>query len=691
MSTERTAPQLTRPTLRFLVDRRRRNTFPTVLSASTPNTGTAGVTFPNGIITSTARVKVEAVGNIFFDISDANFSIAPADTCPAISNINPKIGNVGNTVTITGINFMNAGNVTGVKFTSNVAATFMVVNNTTITATVPAGAITGPITISKAGCPDLQTASFTVCPNPASSITIDDGSVESANSFGNGAYYVNRLTPAAYPATLSQVSILWAGFQGFPQGTAINVVAGGNPAGTANIDGTSLQTFATTSGALGVFTTYTLPNPVTITSGDFVVGFQVPTDPGFAIAVDTNTSANRSYTSGNGTTFTAFASPGNFMIRAAQVFTGCGGGGSTVCTSFSENFDGVTAPALPAGWVATNASGPAPLWVTSTTTPDTAPNDAFVDDPAVVSDKDLDTPGILITSAAQVTFRHSFNLERDTSNFYDGGVLEVSSPNINGGAFTDITNAAVGGSFVSGGYVGTISTSFSNPLSGRMAWSGDSGGYITTVANLGPNVVGQTIKLRFRMGSDNSTGVTGWRIDSIAVTTTECPPTLQSAVSRKVHGAAGTFDINLPLTGNPGIECRSGGNNYQLVLTFPGAVTFSNAVVSSGHRIVGSSSGSGTNIITVNLSGVTNVQKITVTLQNASDGTHMGNVSVQMGVLVGDTTGNGSVNAGDVSQTKAQSGQAVTAANFRQDVTGNGTINASDVSSVKSQSGTALP
>ena len=91
---------------------------------------------------------------------------------------------------------------------------------------------------------------------------------------------MNRLTPATYPATLAQVSIFWAGFQGFPQGTAINVVAGANSAGTANIDGTSLQTVATTSGALGVFTTYTLPNPVTITSGDFVVGFQVPTDPG---------------------------------------------------------------------------------------------------------------------------------------------------------------------------------------------------------------------------------------------------------------------------------------------------------------------------------------------------------------------------------------------------------------------------
>ena len=203
-----------------------------------------------------------------------------------------------------------------------------------------------------------------------------------------------------------------------------------------------------------------------------------------------------------------------------------------LCTNFFEKFDSVTAPALPAGWTATNAQGPAPLWVTSTTTPDTAPNDAFVDDAAVVSDKDLDTPGIFITSAsAQVSFRNSYNLERDATNFYDGGVLEVSSPNINGGAFTDITNAAVGGNFVSGGYVGTISNCCGSALIGRMAWSGDSGGYITTVANLGPNVVGQTIKLRFRMGSDDSVGVVGWRIDSLAVTNTDCP--LQTAVSRK--------------------------------------------------------------------------------------------------------------------------------------------------------------
>lgn len=49
-------------------------TFPTTILASTPNDGTESVTIPN-IGTTTARIKVEAVGNIFFDISNVNFTI----------------------------------------------------------------------------------------------------------------------------------------------------------------------------------------------------------------------------------------------------------------------------------------------------------------------------------------------------------------------------------------------------------------------------------------------------------------------------------------------------------------------------------------------------------------------------------------------------------------------------------------
>ena len=162
-------------------------------------------------------------------------------------------------------------------------------------------------------------------------------------------------------------------------------------------------------------------------------------------------------------------------------------------------------------------------WVNSAVTADTAPNDPFVDDQNGVSDKYLISRNIVVSSAsAQLTFRNNFNTEADVDGFWDGGVLEVSSPNIAGGAFTDVTAAAVGGSFVSGGYTGELRTDAMNPLAGRMAWSGDSGGYITTVVNLGPNVNGQTIKLRWRMGSDLFASRPGWRIDSLVFTNASC-------------------------------------------------------------------------------------------------------------------------------------------------------------------------
>ena len=67
------------------------NTFPTVLAASMPNNGSAAVTVPN-ISASTARIKVEAVGNIFFDVSDANFTITSNGTTPTVlANISTRL------------------------------------------------------------------------------------------------------------------------------------------------------------------------------------------------------------------------------------------------------------------------------------------------------------------------------------------------------------------------------------------------------------------------------------------------------------------------------------------------------------------------------------------------------------------------------------------------------------------------
>ncbi|MDI1315665.1 immunoglobulin domain-containing protein, partial [Flavobacterium sp.] len=181
---------------------------------------------------------------------------------------------------------------------------------------------------------------------------------------------------------------------------------------------------------------------------------------------------------------------------------------------FVQNFDGVTAPALPSGWLSI-VTGEVTACVTSVSGSDTAPNSAFISNPASVSDKLLRTPTIAIVSAAaQLNFRHRYGFESG----FDGGVLEIK---IGAGAFTDIV--AAGGSFVANGYTSTISSTFSNPIGGRSAWSGTNAAYVTVTVNLPAVAAGQNIQLRWRMGSDSSTGSTGWFIDTVSIIDSVAP------------------------------------------------------------------------------------------------------------------------------------------------------------------------
>jgi serine protease AprX len=194
----------------------------------------------------------------------------------------------------------------------------------------------------------------------------------------------------------------------------------------------------------------------------------------------------------------------------------------------TENFDGVTPPTLPPEWTATNAQGQPPLWVTSNSgvpnpPADTPPNAAFIDDPAVVSDKRLDSPHFTFFEvfSARLTFRHNFNLEASDTNpnlGFDGGVLELSTDG--GNTFQDIL--AAGGSFLMGGYNRTISTNRGSPIAGRQAWSGNSEGFITTVVNV-PTFIADG-RLRWRMASDTSGSNEGWRVDTVNTTYCQGPP-----------------------------------------------------------------------------------------------------------------------------------------------------------------------
>jgi hypothetical protein len=174
-------------------------------------------------------------------------------------------------------------------------------------------------------------------------------------------------------------------------------------------------------------------------------------------------------------------------------------------------------------------------------------------------------------------------------------------------------------------------------------------------------------------------------------------PLLTSVVSRKVHGSAGTFDIDLPLTGARGVECRGSGstNDYTLVFTFANnLITVGSASASGcGGSVSSSGKGPNSNQYTVNLTGVSNACYITVTLTDVLDsaGNFSPAVSASMGVLLGDVNATGRVDGNDVSAVQSHTRQSVDGTNFRYDVNTTGRIDGNDVSVTQGQTRTGLP
>jgi hypothetical protein len=166
------------------------------------------------------------------------------------------------------------------------------------------------------------------------------------------------------------------------------------------------------------------------------------------------------------------------------------------------------------------------------------------------------------------------------------------------------------------------------------------------------------------------------------------------------HGSAGSFDIDLPLAGDPGIECRSsvslGAGNYIMVFTFANPLTSVDAAAVSigrGSVVSGNIDSNDAHNYIVNLTGVSNAQTISVTLTNVSDsaGGLSSAISAQMGMLIGDVNASRRVDAADVSSVRQQTLQPVTATNFRNDLNASGRIDAADVSIARQQTLTSLP
>jgi bacillolysin len=158
----------------------------------------------------------------------------------------------------------------------------------------------------------------------------------------------------------------------------------------------------------------------------------------------------------------------------------------------------------------------------------------FGDDPPVVTDSAIAmTRGIKLPTGARLRFEHGFQFDADAKHRYDGGVVEIS---VDGGSWRDARRY-----FVQAGYNGTITRSTRNPLKGRKAFTGRSRGWGSTRLDLS-SLAGRTIRIRFRVGTDRSTGNFGWYIDDVRIY--RCLPdrTRPMATITLDDGAATTTD-----------------------------------------------------------------------------------------------------------------------------------------------------
>jgi uncharacterized repeat protein (TIGR01451 family) len=163
-------------------------------------------------------------------------------------------------------------------------------------------------------------------------------------------------------------------------------------------------------------------------------------------------------------------------------------------------------------WTVSHGSG-ANDWSiknTDTARPDSGASSWFAEDVAVVSDQylTLASPYPVPLTGATLAFHHYYELEGRGTIHYDGGVVEVST---DGATWSDL-----GPAFENPYNGSSISSCCSNPLAGRPAFTGSSGGYIRSRFDLTP-YAGSSVWIRFRLGTDSAVAHRGWWIDDIEI------------------------------------------------------------------------------------------------------------------------------------------------------------------------------
>lgn len=168
-------------------------------------------------------------------------------------------------------------------------------------------------------------------------------------------------------------------------------------------------------------------------------------------------------------------------------------------------------------------------------------------------------------------------------------------------------------------------------------------------------------------------------------------PLLLRATSRLAHGVAGVFDLKMPLSGEPGVECRTGESSgvYSAVFAFDMAVTSGRASIVDGAATAGAPSFSG-NEMSVPLTAVENAQFVIIRVEGVN-GSDVVAGEVIFGFLAGDADADGDVDGRDFLVWQRSSGVPVNARNFRVDLDNDGLIDVNDRRLLLLYRGTSLP
>jgi uncharacterized repeat protein (TIGR03803 family) len=217
----------------------------TQITATVPNGATTGpitITSPAGSVSSTT-----------------NFAVAAA---PTLSSFTPASGPIGTSVTITGANLSGA---MAVKFNGVAVTSFTVNSSTKITAKVPNGATTGPISVTTPGGTAISATAFVVSPK-INSFTPANGPVGSAVTItGNTLTGATSVAFNGVPATSFTVNSATKITATVPAGASTGLITVTTPNGTATsttvytvtVPPLTLSSFTPTSGPIATSVTLT--------------------------------------------------------------------------------------------------------------------------------------------------------------------------------------------------------------------------------------------------------------------------------------------------------------------------------------------------------------------------------------------------------------------------------------------------